>query len=561
MNRVSLRIAMLVMVLLAALPFGAADAKPSSGPKDELVVGVSQFPAILHPSIESMIVKAYALGFVHRPITVYDARWALNCVLCVMLPTIENGQAKLVGKGMAVTFTLRPEAKWGDGTPLTTDDVLFSWNVGRHPQSGVANASIYRNIEKIEAKDKKTFTIHLARATFDYNVMTDFRLLPAHIEKANFAEPQDYRKRSAYMANPTNPGLYSGPYRVAAVIQGSHLVLERNIHWWGAAPNFKRIVIRAIEDTAALEAALLAGEIDMIAGESGLPLDQAVSLDNRKPEGIGILFKPGLVYEHIDINPDNAALRDVRVRQAILLGFDRKAVSREIFGNRLPVAHSSVSPLDSMFAANVARYEYDPRKANSLLDEAGWTRAGSGTRRNAQGEPLVLELSTTAGNHSRELIQQVMQMSLRKVGIDVLLKSEVPRAFFGNTVTKRKFPGMAMYSWFGTPGQVPRSTLHSSAIPTAENSFSGQNFTGFAHPEMDALIDAIEIELNQDKRTALWGKLQALYARELPALPLYFNTSTTLVPSWLKGVEPTGHDAPTSLWVETWAACAPGTGC
>lgn len=554
MRRVSIRIAMLAVALL--LPWLAAEARPA-GYKDELVIGVSQFPATLHPSIESMIVKAYVLGFVHRPITAYDATWNLGCMLCVSLPTVENGQARLDGKGMSVTYTLHPDAKWGDGTAITTDDVLFSWNVGRHPQSGVANGEVYRRITKIEAgKDKKTFTIHLARATFDYNVLTDFRLLPAHVEKPAFAEPKDYRKRSLYVSNPVNPGLYSGPYRVAAVIQGSHVVLERNVHWWGKAPAFKRIVIRAVEDTAALEAGLLAGEIDMIAGEMGLPLDQAVSLDNRKPEGVAVLFKPGLVYEHIDINPGNPALRDVRVRQAILLGFDRRAVSREMFGNRLPVAHSNVSPLDAAFVPNVTRYEYDTRKAAALLDEAGWKRSAGGVRRNAQGEPLVLELSTTAGNHSRELVQQVMQMNLRKLGIDVRLKTEVPRAFFGNTVTKRNFPGLAMYAWYGTPGQVPRSTLHSAAIPGPDNNFAGQNFTGFAHPEMDGLIEAIEVELNKDKRAALWAKLQDLYARELPALPLYFATSSFLVPTWLKGVEPTGHDAPTSLWAENWLNCA-----
>lgn len=561
MRRVPFRIAILALALV--LPWAGAQARPAvPGPKDELVIGVSQFPATLHPSIESMIVKAYVLGFVHRPITAYDASWALRCMLCVTLPTIENGQARgeagPAGNGMAVTYTLHPDAKWGDGTPVTTDDVLFSWTVGRHPQSGVANGEAYRRITRIDAaKDKKTFTVHLARATFDYNVLTDFRLLPAHVEKAAFAEPREYRRRSAYGANPTHPGLYSGPYRVAAVVQGSHVVLERNPHWWGRAPTFKRIVIRAVEDSAALEAAVLAGEIDMIAGEMGLPLDQAVSLDNRKPDGVAVLFKPGLVYEHIDLNPDNPALRDVRVRRALLLGIDRRAVSREMFGNRLPVAHSSVSPLDAAFTPDVARYDYDPRKAAALLDDAGWTRTGGGVRRNAQGEPLVLELSTTAGNHSRELLQQVIQMNLRKLGVEVRLKTEVPRAFFGSTVTRRAFPGLAMYAWYGTPGQVPRSTLHSASIPRPDNNFAGQNFTGFAHPEMDRLIEAIEAELDGGRRAALWVRLQELYANELPALPLYFNTSSFVVPAWLRGLEPTGHDAPTSLWAENWTTCFP----
>lgn len=540
----------LTLCFTAAVPAGVAAGQP---PKDELVIGVAQFPTTLHPSIDSMIVKAYVLGFVHRPITAYNAKGALECLLCTKLPTLENGLAKLDGKGMTVTFALRPEAKWADGVPVSTDDVLFSWQVGRHGQSGVANADVYHRIVKIEAgKDKKTFTIHLAQPSTAYNVLTDFRLLPAHLETKAFAEPAEYRNRTTYTAQPTNAGLYDGPYRVAEMVYGRHLVLERNPHWGGKPPAFRRIVIRAIENTVALEAALRSHEIDMIAGENGLPLDQAVSLDNRKPTDVTILFKPGLVYEHLDVNPQHPALRDIRVRKAILYGFDRQAISREMFGNRLPVALTNVSPEDPAFAPGVAVYPYSPQKAGQLLDEAGWKTAARGIRRSADGEPLVIDLVTTAGNHSRELMSQVIQMELRKIGIEVRLRTEAPRSFFGTTVTRRQFSGLALYSWYGTPDQVPRSTLHSAHIPTAENNYSGQNFTGYADPRMDKVIEALESELDKTKRKALWGDLQALYASELPALPLFFNTSSFIIPSWLTGLEPTGHDAPTSLWVENW---------
>lgn len=547
----SFRAILACLLLILSIP-GAAAAS-GAPPKDELVIGVAQFPTTLHPSIDSMIVKAYVLGFVHRPITAYNAKGVLDCLLCTKLPSLENGLAKLAGSGMTVTFTLRPEAKWADGVAVTTDDVLFSWQVGRHPQSGVANADIYRRIVKIDtAKDKKSFTIHLDRPSYAYNVLTDFRLLPAHVEAKAFAEPAEYRNRTTYATQPTNPGLYMGPYRVADMVYGSHLVLERNPHWGGKPPAFRRIIIRAIENTVALEAALRTHDIDMIAGESGLPLDQAVSLDNRKPTDVTILFKAGLVYEHLDINPTHPALRDIRVRKAILHGFDRQAISREMFGGRLPVALTNIGPADPAFAPGVAVYPHSPQKAGKLLDEAGWKMAGRGIRRNAQGDPLVIEIATTAGNHSRELMQQVIQMELRKIGIELRTRTEAPRSFFGTTVTRRQFPGMALYSWYGTPDQVPRTTLHSAHIPSAENNFSGQNFTGYADPRMDKLIEALETELDPTKRKGLWGQLQELYAEDLPALPLFFNTASFIIPAWMTGLEPTGHDAPTSLWVENW---------
>src|SRR5690606_26343580 len=128
-------------------------------------------------------------------------------------------------------------------------------------------------ILSIDVKDEKTFTMHLDRVEFTYNAINDFRLIPEHVERAAFAAPAEYRNRTLFDAEPTNPGLYFGPYRITAVEPGAEIVLEKNPTWWGKEPPFQRIVLRAIENTAALEANLLSGAIDYVAGELGLTLD------------------------------------------------------------------------------------------------------------------------------------------------------------------------------------------------------------------------------------------------------------------------------------------------
>jgi peptide/nickel transport system substrate-binding protein len=173
-------------------------------------------------------------------------------------------------------------------------------------------------------------------------------------------------------------------------------------------------------------------------------------------------------------------------------------------------------------------------------------------RANAKGDKLALELVTTAGNRSRELVAQVLQAQWRKVGIEVRLKTEPPRVFFGDTVTRRKFPHLALFAWYSAPESVPRTMLHSSMIPAEKNNWSGQNYTGYANPRMDELIDAIEVELNRPKRVALWRELQQLYADELPALPLFFRADAFILPKALKGLVPTGHQDISTLWVENW---------
>ncbi|MEE9139907.1 MAG: peptide ABC transporter substrate-binding protein [Alphaproteobacteria bacterium] len=551
----------------AALSLGVALALATPTParaaeRDELVIGVTQFPSTFHPSIDAMLAKSYVLYMTRRPFTVFDPKWELVCMLCTELPSLENGRARLeelpegVGdgrtQGIAVTYTIRDGATWGDGVPVSTADVVFTWEVGRHPLSGVSNAELYRRILRVDVHDERSFTFHVDRVSFEYNAINDFNLLPAHLERAPFAEPAEYRNRTLFDTDTANPGLYFGPYRITQVVSGSHVVFEPNPTWWGKPPQFRRIVVRVVENTAALEANLLSGAIDYIAGELGLSLDQALAFEKRHGDEFDIHYKPGLTYEHIDLNLDNPILKDVRVRRALLLAIDRNGISEQLFEGRQPVAHTSVSPLDWVHVDDVRTYPYDPEAARALLETAGWTDVRKGIRHDAAGEPLRLTLMTTAGNRSREMVEQVLQSQWRKVGVDVRIRNEPARVFFGQTVRERRFSGLAMFAWLSAPENVPRSTLHSEEIPSPGNGFAGQNYTGFRNAEMDKLIDRIEVELDRDARAELWRRLQQIYAEELPALPLYFRASPFILPKWLKGVTPTGHQYPTTLWVEHW---------
>jgi peptide/nickel transport system substrate-binding protein len=330
------------------------------------------------------------------------------------------------------------------------------------------------------------------------------------------------------------------------------VTLERNAHWSGPTPAFRRINIRTIENTAALEAQLLAGQLDMVAGELGLPLEQVTALERRTRGRFRVEYKPGLVYEHLDLRLDNPIVADRRVRQALIQATDRAQIVARLYEGRQPVAHTTVNPLDGMHDDAVRQWPFDPARAGALLTEAGWTPGPDGIRRNAAGDRLTLELMTTAGNRSREQVQQVIQGMWRQAGIETRIRNEPPRVFFGETVSRRRFTGAALFAWISSPENVPRSTLHSDEIPTAERNWSGQNYPGFRNAEMDALLEALPIELDRERRRALWHRLQAIYAEELPAIPLWFRSDAHVWPLWLEGVRPTGHLTPSSNWVEQW---------
>ena len=432
-------------------------------------------------------------------------------------------------------------------------------NVGKHPQSGVASGELYRRITSIDVHDGKTFTLHVDRITFEYNALGDFELLPAHLDREIFeTAPAEYRNRTTFDTNSTHPGLYFGPYRIVETEPGSHIILEPNETWYGPEPAFDRVVVRVIENTTALEANLLSGAIDMISGELGLTLDQALAFEKRHGEKFNMMFKPGLIYEHLDVNLENPVLADARVRKALIHAIDRRAISERLFEGRQPVAHSNVSPLDWVYSEETPTYDYDPQRAATLLEEAGWRTMKDGIRHSEAGKPLTLTLMTTAGDRTREQVQQVLQSMWKQVGIDVRIKNEPARVFFGQTVSQRRFDGLAMFAWLSAPESVPRTTLHSEMVPNAENNWSGQNYTGFSDPRVDELIDRIEVELDRAKRKALWIELQRLYAEHLPAIPLYWRAQSYVLPKWLEGVRPTGHLEPTTLWIEEWRRAGEG---
>lgn len=536
-----------------------ASAETRAESRDRLVIGISQFPSTLHPSFDSMLAKEYVNAMARRKVTIYDHDWKVTCLLCTGLPDLSDGTARYEktpdGKdGMALDYALDPQAVWGDGTPITTKDVLFTLAVGQHPDSGVDGSELYRRILSVDIHDDHRFTLHMDRRSCDYKGLTDFNLLPAHLEKAVFEPAADYRKRTLYDRDPSNPGLWYGPYRVTEVNHGSSIVLEPNPLWWGKKPYFKQIVVRTIENTAALVANLLAGDIDMIDGDTGLSIDQALSFERRHGDDYQILYKPGLIYEHLDVALENPLFSDVRVRKALLHAIDREAISERLFAGKQPVAHGQTNPLDSVYFEDAPKYAYAPDKAAELLDAAGWKIGAGGLRRNGEGTPLQFDLMTTAGNKTRELVQQVLQSQWKELGVEAVIRNEPARVFFGETVSKRKFTGLAMFAWLSSPQNIPRTTLHSEQIPTEENAWSGQNYTGYASEKMDALLDDMELVCEADANRKLWEEMQTLYAEDLPALPLYFRASSYILPSWLKGVRPTGHQFPTTNWIEEWHA-------
>jgi len=530
--------------------------------KDTLVVGMSQYPPSLHPGIEPTVAKTLATRFGYRTISAYNSDQKMQCYLCTEVPSIANGRAKTLDlgagkKGMTVRFSLHPQAKWGDGTPITSKDVAFSWAVGVKPESGFARPDVFQRISKVEVLDAKNFVFHMNKAEYDFANLVDFALIPEHLEgpvvKA-LANPSDYNKNTLYNRAPTTPGLWNGPYKLTQIQSGAFLVFELNPQWWGPKPHFKRITIKTIENTATLEANLRSGDVDYISGALGLSQDQGLAMEKEPglQEKYNFEFPLGLVYEHIDLNRNHPGLADKLVRQALLIGIDRETLVKQLVEGKFPVAHSWVNPLEPGYDPNVTKYPFNPTRAKALLDQAGFKPGSDGIRLNAAGQRLSFEYMTTSGNKLRELIQQVLQNQWKQIGVEVVIKNVPARTFFGEILKKQQFTALAQLAWSSNPESPPTSTLASSGIPTAANNFAGANYPHFSNPSMDKLIDSVQRELDPAKRKPLWFEMQKIYTEELPVLPLFFRTDVYIVPKWLTGVLRPGQLPSNHADVEFW---------
>lgn len=551
-----------VFTFLFSLPGGAA---PSNA---ELRLAIDQEFENMNPIIMQMLATTYIYGFVGRRLTVLgrDSKtWEPQLVK--QIPTIENGAARFEGTGasrkIVADWEMHPNASWGDGTPITGHDVEFSWKVALSPNVAVGEKEVYSQVEKItvDAQNPKKFQMHYRRSTWDFNRLGTFYIVPKHLEETPFkkfaSEKAGYEKNSLYTKNPTNPGLYSGPYVVSELKLGSHVTLTPNPKWWGTKPKIQKLVLKLIPANNTLESNIRSGTVDMIS-PLGLTLDQALSFEKSvKAEGLplSVNFKPALVYEHIDLNLRNPILQDVRLRKALVLAINRDELTKALFDNRQTKAIHNVTTNDPWFTADpskVVLYPSSRRQAEKLLDEAGWVKGSDGIRQKGK-DRLSLTLMTTAGNKVRELVQVFLQEQWKKAGIEVLIKNEPPRVFFGETVRKGAYPAMAMFAWVSAPESSPKSTLASKNIPSKQNGFSGQNSGGFKSARVDELLEQIDVEFDSAKRTALVHEVLKIYTDEVPVIPLYYRSDISVTPKNLKGYVMPGHQFSESNWAEEWS--------
>jgi peptide/nickel transport system substrate-binding protein len=554
-----------VLILITALCAQAAAPEKSSPKKDSITTVLNFELDSLNPVVAVSVSSIFILDATVRYPMALDISGKPMAFLVKEVPTVENHKVSFFptkeGRGMKIDLEFLPKAAWGDGEPVTCDDLKLTWEIGSNMNVSVPSRDIFTDITdvKIDPTNPKKCSVFVKKAQWSYYLNFP-RMLSAHIERPIFEkyknQPQAYERNSAYVRDPKQPGLYNGAYRIIEYKMGEYVRMVPNEHFYGPTPYFKTVTVKFILNTATIEANLLSGSVDMVSS-SGFTLDQALIFEKRiEKEHLPykMNMKPSMLFSFLDCNLDNPILSDVRVRKALSYMINREELINSFYGGRLTAAYTFANPIDSYYTLNpkqIQLYRYNKTKANQLLDEAGWVLNKEDGIRYKDGKPLRLTMSAGADIKIVETIEVFIKNSWKSVGVDMQIKNYPGRVLFSQIIPHRNFD-LAFYSMSGSPDDDHRTLYHSSFIPSEKNSFSGQNSAGWKNPDVDKWLDQEQLEFDPKKRKPLMLKIMKAYNAELPTIPLYFRSMNSVTPIDLKGYDMAPHQFSEFSHIEDW---------
>ena len=407
-----------------------------------------------------------------------------------------------------LVFHLREGVKFQDGRSMTARDVVWSIQSMRDGTVISPKAATYASIDTIAATDARTVTIRLKRP--------DNFLLTNLSTGAMGVIP--YGSGREFWRHPVG----TGPFRFVSQQIDQDVVVERNRLSWAGVPKIERVRFAVVPDaiTQALELEKGSGDVSI----NFLPMD-ALPVLQKRPD-LAVDDTAGTAVQYLAFNVRDAILKDERVRQAISCAIDRKLLIRTLLDGRARPAESLLPPNHWAYSDAGPHFDYDPARAERLLDEAGYRRGAGGVRFH-----LTMKMSTA---EETRLLAAALQQELAQVGIALDLRSYEFASFYSDILRG----AFQMYSlqWVGGNEQPD---IFSYVFSTARWSPHGANRGHYSNARVDRLLDDAAVSLDQAKRKADYAEAQAILAAELPSINLWYRDTVVVHNRRLTHVEPT----------------------
>lgn len=422
--------------------------------------------------------------------------------------------------GKVYTFKIRKGVKFTDGEPCDAFAIKANFDAIIENKKRHTWLEMMHLLEKVEAPDAETFRITMSQPY--YPMLTELGVTRP------FAMISPKAMKNGSTKDGVQAFIGTGPWTLEKVVTDEYAIFKRNENYWGEKPKFERVVVKVIPDNQTRILALEKGEIDLIWGKNMLDADALNKYKNS--EKFGIELSAPTSTRQILLNTTNPILKDLKVRKALQHATNRAAIAKGVF-------HGLETPADTLYAPSVPYcniglkpFEYDMKKAATLLDEAGW-KPGPGGVRMKDGQPLAISLLYNSNSVTEKNIAEYLQHEFGKLGMKVSISGEEEQSYRDN-MKNGKFDMVFNICW-GTPYD-PQSSL-SAMRQRVYGDYAAQ--LGLDDKaEIDKAITAIPTTTDKEERQKLYTYVLTHLHEDAVYIPLTFECNKALFTKDLKGV-------------------------
>jgi len=480
---------------------------PTAVPPTEVPTAVSAEPKVatfiwtqefdtLSPLYTNMWFSAITFQFSNCYAWDFDDQNAAYPVLVKEMPSADNGSVSADGK--TITLKLRDDLVWSDGTPLTSADFAFTYQMTIDPKNAVASTYPYDQLEALETPDPQTVVMKFTEPFAPWQGTFWKGIVPAHILQPVY-DKDGTLDNAEWNRNPT---VGCGPFVFKEWESGSFARFVASDNYWLGRPKIDELFIRFVPDDASQVAALKAGDGDLgtFIAYSDIP-----TLEEAGVKMVNVFsgYNEGL-YFYVDPVKAHPALLDANVRKAIALAFDRESLCKDLL---LGLTKPAATDWDNTpwVDPSIEPYPYDPEQAKTLLDAAGWIDSNGDGVRDKDGVEFVIDYGTTT-REIRKDTQAVFQQAMQAVGIKVNLLNYDSDLFFagyaeGGPAAKGDLDIFEYSSTVNFP-DPDISEWRCDQIPTDEAP-DGTNWQAVCDEELDALFkeQTSQVDFGQRQQT------------------------------------------------------------
>ena len=418
-----------------------------------------------------------------------------------------------------ITFKLKENLFWADGTPLTSDDVLFTWRLVTDPNTRTPYASDYLLVKDAQTPNKQTFTV-----TYEQNyapaldTWASLQILPKHVLK------DEDINNTFFSRKPTG----SGYYQLDQWINGQQVTLKRNKNSTQGQALIEKLTSRIIPDTSSQFLELIADNIDLM---NINPIQYQRVFPSREDlkQKIGLYKELGNGYTYLGFNLKQAPFNDPKVRQAMNYAINKEEIIKGVLLGLGEAIASPYKPGTRWNNESLSPYPYDPSKALALLKEAGYERNPAGILVK-DGKPFEFEILTNQ-NKQREMTAVLVQRRLKEIGIDVKIRVLEWASFINRFIKTGDFKAVVLgWSLSLDPDQF--NIWHSSQQGPGQF-----NFVGYENPRVDELLELGRRELDNDKREEIYHEFSKLLLEDSPIVYLYAGYGLSAINKRVQGIK------------------------